>query len=66
MRKIASIFLAAATAVALGTALTACDEGEQGRVLFYEEGTYLGKPDPALPEQTVEEFDERARLQGRL
>ncbi len=45
-------------------ALAACDESEQGRVLRYEKGTYLGKPDSQLTEQQREELRSRAALQG--
>lgn len=44
-------------------ALTGCDESEQGRILRYEKGVYLGKPDSGLNEQQVEELRHRARLQ---
>lgn len=40
-----------------------CDEQEQGRVLRYEPGTYLGKPDGTLDQETLDELRQRARLQ---
>ena len=45
-------------------ALAACDESEQGRILHYEKGTYLGQSDSELTEQQREELRARARLQG--
>ncbi|MGF1609764.1 MAG: hypothetical protein ACFCUQ_10235 [Kiloniellales bacterium] len=49
---------------ALGAlALAGCDEQEQGRILRYDKGVYLGQPDPALAEQQVEELRQRTRLQ---
>lgn len=43
--------------------LAACDESEQGRVLRYEKGTYLGKADTPLSEEQVDELRQRARMQ---
>ena len=52
--------------VAVGAALTlaACDEDEQGRVLRYEKGTYLGQPDTALTEDQLGELRQRAKQQA--
>lgn len=50
-------------ALAAGLLLSACDEAEQGRILRYEKGTYLGKPDQELSEEDREELMQRARLQ---
>ncbi len=47
-----------------GLALGACDQNEQGRILSYEKGTYLGKPDTALTEEQVDELRHRARQQA--
>ena len=46
-----------------GFLLAACDEAEQGRVLNYEKGTYLGPQDEELSEQDRNELIQRARLQ---
>ena len=43
--------------------LAACDEAEQGRVLRYEKGTYLGEPDTQLDQETLDRLRQRARLQ---
>ena len=43
--------------------LTACDEQEQGRILRYEKGTYLGPPDQQLDQETLDRLRQRARLQ---
>jgi len=62
MRK-HSHLLMIATLLIGGLALAGCDEGEQGRILRYEKGVYLGKPDPGLTEQQVDELRQRARMQ---
>lgn len=48
----------------LALALTACDESEQGRILHYEKGTYMGKPDSQLTEEQRDELRARTSLQG--
>jgi hypothetical protein len=40
--------------------LQGCREEEQGRILYFEKGEYLGKADSELPEQTVEVLRQRA------
>jgi hypothetical protein len=60
LRKLLPI--AASVGVVLG--LAACDEAEQGRILHYEKGTYLGQPDNDLTNQQRDELRARARLQG--
>lgn len=47
-----------------GFLVTACDEAEQGRVLRYEKGTYLGQPDSELSTDQLDELRQRATLQG--
>jgi hypothetical protein len=47
-----------------GLAVAGCDESEQGRVLNYEKGTYLGKPDKQLSADQLDELRQRAKLQG--
>ena len=54
--------LAAAAALVLG--LTACDEAEQGRILRYEKGTYLGPEDSELSDETRDTLRARTTLQG--
>ncbi len=44
--------------------LAACDTEEQGRVLRYEKGTYLGQPDTPLSDAQRQELRSRASLQG--
>lgn len=58
--------LALIALLAAGAGLTACQEDEQGRVLLYDKGTYLGEPDPPLEEQRVRELRGRARQQAGL
>ncbi len=45
-------------------ALAACDESEQGRVLHYEKGTYLGKTDSELSDEQRDELRARAMMQS--
>ena len=47
-----------------GMALAACDQDEQGRILSYEKGTYLGEPDTPLTEEQVNELRHRAAHQA--
>ncbi len=47
--------------VAAGVLLGACRENEQGRVLLYQKGNYLGKPDTAVSEGTLRAL--RAHIQ---
>lgn len=49
--------------VALALALGACDPEEQGRILQYEKGTYLGQPDDELSPEAREAIRNRGRLQ---
>ncbi|HSR71627.1 MAG TPA: hypothetical protein VLL72_04540 [Kiloniellales bacterium] len=51
------------TMVAAGLLLAACDESEQGRVLMYDKGTYLGQPDNPLTEDEQEALRARTRMQ---
>jgi hypothetical protein len=45
-------------------ALAACDQNEQGRILTYKKGTYLGEPDTPLTEEQVNELRHRAAQQA--
>lgn len=47
-----------------GFLVAACDEAEQGRILRYEKGTYLGPSDSGLEPGQVDELRQRAKLQG--
>ncbi len=55
--------LALATVLTAGLVLSACDEAEQGRVLRYEKGTYLGPKDQALSSEQQADLRARSRLQ---
>ena len=57
------LLLALATVLAAGLILSACDEAEQGRVLRYEKGTYLGPKDQALSSEQQADLRARSRLQ---
>lgn len=50
--------------LAAGLLLGGCRKEEQGRVLQYQKGTYLGKPDQPLSEQTREALRQRMQYQG--
>ena len=62
MRKHSNLLMAAV--LMLGSlVLAGCDEHEQGRILHYEKGVYLGKADAGLSQQQLDELRQRARLQ---
>ena len=63
MRSRALLFRLLAPALAAGFLLGACDEAEQGRILNYEKGTYLGEPDEKLSDEDRSELIQRARRQ---
>ncbi len=49
--------------ILVAASLGACRQEEQGRILLYEKGTYLGKADQKLSEKQVREVQLRARNQ---
>ena len=49
--------------LAVPLALAGCRESEQGRVLLFEKGTYLGKPDTQLSEETRQALRGRSEFQ---
>ncbi|HEY9536949.1 MAG TPA: hypothetical protein VIS03_05090 [Kiloniellaceae bacterium] len=51
-------------AAGLLLALAACDEAEQGRILHYEKGTYLGQSDTALTDAQRDELNARVKRQS--
>ena len=48
----------------LALTLSACDESEQGRILRYEKGTYLGQSDSTLSDTQRDELRARAMMQS--
>ncbi len=48
----------------MGAVLGGCREGEQGRIMSYQKGTYLGPTQAPLPEETREALRQRIRFQG--
>jgi hypothetical protein len=62
MRSRSSLF-ALSLAFAASLSLAACDEAEQGRILKYEKGTYLGPKDQTLTSDQQAELRARTRLQ---
>ncbi len=55
--------LALAAVLAAGLVLSACDENEQGRILRYQKGTYLGPADQALSIEQQAALRARSRMQ---
>lgn len=53
-----------ALAVLVLALLGGCRETEQDRVLLFKKGTYLGKSDQRLSEETLLEIRDRGRRQG--
>lgn len=62
LHRIRKLSLLAAVA-ALGLALSGCDPEEQGRILQYEKGTYLGKSDEALSPEARDALRSRVSRQ---
>ena len=58
-----TIALSLALIAGLGVSLTACDEAEQGRILMYEKGTYLGQQDTELSAETESMLRARTTMQ---
>ncbi len=48
----------------IGAVLGGCKEVEQGRIMRYQKGTYLGPTQAPLPEETREALRQRTRFQG--
>lgn len=61
--RLRTLALALAPVLIAAFGLTACDEAEQGRILQYKKGTYLGKKDQPLSEADQDELRQRTRLQ---
>ncbi len=58
-----SRILAACCAIVMSLVLQACREDEQGQVLLYEKGTYLGKADHELTDAQKKALRYRTSLQ---
>ncbi len=43
--------------------VSACKEEEQDRVLWHEEGVYLGAPEPAISDDALQDLRHRAARQ---
>jgi hypothetical protein len=59
VRRVAAVALLTAMA-----AVSGCREEEQGRILLYDKGTYLGKPDQEITDAQRQELRSRARNQA--
>ena len=57
-------FLGVVTLICLSAALSACDQEEQGRILSYDKGTYLGPADQKLGAEQVRELEPRTNMQA--
>ena len=57
-------FLGVVTLICLSAALSACDQEEQGRILSYDKGTYLGPADQKLGENQLRDLEVRTSLQS--
>jgi hypothetical protein len=65
--RVSTKLIRLAAAAALVTALAAvsgCREEEQGRILLYDKGTYLGQPDQEITDAQRQELRSRARNQA--
>ena len=61
--RIQRTLLALSAVLVVGLFLSACDEAEQGRVLRYEKGTYMGPKDQALSSEQQADLRARSHLQ---
>ena len=50
--------------ICLSAALSACEPEEQGRILAYEKGTYLGPADQQLSAEQVRNLEIRTNIQA--
>ncbi len=62
--RIQRTLLALSAVLVAGLFLSACDEAEQGRVLRYEKGTYMGPKDQALSSEQQADLRARSHLQN--
>ena len=60
MKKTASLLAIAVVSLSISS----CREEEQGRLLNYEKGTYLGKSDTSLNSEQLGQLTSRSRLQS--
>ena len=50
--------------IGLALGLSGCNQDEQGRILSYEKGTYLGQADQKLGEGQLRELEVRTKMQA--
>lgn len=50
--------------IGLALGLAGCNQDEQGRILSYEKGTYLGQADQKLGEGQLRELEVRTNMQA--
>jgi len=62
--KLSKIARMLGVVVASAALLAACRAEEQGRVLLYKPGTYLGKKDTQLSEEQIQKLRARTAYQG--
>ena len=58
-----SLLVGLITVLAVGLFLAGCDNAEQGRILRYEKGVYLGQADQPLSAEEQDDLRQRTRLQ---
>ncbi len=61
--RIRRTLVALSAALAASFLVSACDEAEQGRVLRYEKGIYLGQKDRGLSDQERNDLRAHTRMQ---
>jgi hypothetical protein len=64
MKSFLNFTVIAGFCLSLLVALSGCREEEQGRVLMYKKGEYLGAADSALDGKTLDTLSQRSRLQA--
>ena len=52
------------TLLLVAAGLSACEPEEQGRILQYEKGTYLGPSDQRLSAEQIRELETRTNIQA--
>ena len=50
--------------VGLAVGLSGCNQNEQGRILSYEKGTYLGQVDQKLGKDQLRDLEVRTNMQA--
>ena len=59
-----NFFLAITVLLGLSLGLSGCNQKEQGRILSYEKGTYLGQVDQKLGKDQLRDLEVRTNMQA--